>query len=378
MFNLSGSEMIFLLLIALVVLGPEKLQEAVRRFGKAYGEFKKVTSGFQTELRSALDEPMREMRDTADAMRKAANLDFNFDGSSEPSPAAAVADQPTPGQAQFDPAFAATDATTGAFPADPAFAATDATTGAFPADPAFAATDATTGAFPTDTRTAAGPTDAPPTAAAEVSAPVDATEASAAAPSIDAGSIDAVSIGAVSDDAAPMGTDAASSGERGAPADALSPGGVEAGAHNPLDGVTNPMSAPAAEGWRLQVRNSAVVEQASGASAAPTPSGWSTITPAPAASPVAAPVPVEHTPAVPTPSGWSPVTNGTPTIGTPTNGTPGAAPVSTGDDTVGDDISGNAGDAVVSISGNPGNAGDASRLDGSTVVVPGANEVASE
>ena len=74
MFNLSGSELIFLLLIALVVLGPEKLPEAVRKFGKTYGEFKKMTSGFQNELRSALDEPMREMRDTAEAMRKAANF----------------------------------------------------------------------------------------------------------------------------------------------------------------------------------------------------------------------------------------------------------------------------------------------------------------
>jgi Tat protein translocase TatB subunit len=80
-FNLSGSELIFLLLIALVVLGPEKLPEAVRKFGKTYGEFKKMTSGFQSELRSALDEPMREMKDTADAMRKAAN--FNFDGDTD-------------------------------------------------------------------------------------------------------------------------------------------------------------------------------------------------------------------------------------------------------------------------------------------------------
>jgi sec-independent protein translocase protein TatB len=76
-FNLSGSELVFLLLIALVVLGPEKLPEAVRKFGKTYGEFKKMTSGFQSELRNALDEPMKEMRETADAMRKAANFDFD-------------------------------------------------------------------------------------------------------------------------------------------------------------------------------------------------------------------------------------------------------------------------------------------------------------
>jgi sec-independent protein translocase protein TatB len=76
MFNLSGSEIVFLLLIALIVLGPEKLPEAVRKFGKAYAEFKKMSSGFQSELKTALDEPMREMRETAEAFKKAANFDF--------------------------------------------------------------------------------------------------------------------------------------------------------------------------------------------------------------------------------------------------------------------------------------------------------------
>ena len=76
MLNISGSELAFLLLIALVVFGPEQLPEAVRRASKAYGEFKKMTSRFQAETRSTLEEPVREMRETADAMRKAANLDW--------------------------------------------------------------------------------------------------------------------------------------------------------------------------------------------------------------------------------------------------------------------------------------------------------------
>jgi sec-independent protein translocase protein TatB len=80
MFNLSGSEIVFLLLLALIVLGPEKLPEAVRRFGKGYAEFKKMSTGFQSELKSALDEPMREMRETADAFKKAVNFDYDGDG----------------------------------------------------------------------------------------------------------------------------------------------------------------------------------------------------------------------------------------------------------------------------------------------------------
>jgi sec-independent protein translocase protein TatB len=92
MFNLSGSEIVFLLLIALIVLGPEKLPEAVRKFGQVYAEIKKMSSGFQSELKTALDEPMREMRETAEAFKNAANFDFKFDAD-EP---AAVS---TPGQA---------------------------------------------------------------------------------------------------------------------------------------------------------------------------------------------------------------------------------------------------------------------------------------
>lgn len=77
MFNIEGSELIFLLLVALVVLGPEKLPEAIRKFGKGYAEFKKTVGGFQGELRQVLDEPMKELKDTADAVRQAARFDLD-------------------------------------------------------------------------------------------------------------------------------------------------------------------------------------------------------------------------------------------------------------------------------------------------------------
>jgi sec-independent protein translocase protein TatB len=74
-FNLSGSEIIFLILIALVVLGPDKLPDAMRKAGKAYGDFKRMTSGFQSEMKSVLDEPMRELRETADLAKSSAMFD---------------------------------------------------------------------------------------------------------------------------------------------------------------------------------------------------------------------------------------------------------------------------------------------------------------
>lgn len=73
MFNLQGSEIIVILLLALVVLGPEKLPGAIRRFTRTYAELKKMSTGFQTELKSALDEPMKEMRETADLLKETAD-----------------------------------------------------------------------------------------------------------------------------------------------------------------------------------------------------------------------------------------------------------------------------------------------------------------
>ena len=72
-FNLQGSEVIVILLLALVVLGPEKLPDAIRKFSRTYGELKKMGSGFSSEFKSAIDEPMREMRETGDLIRNAAD-----------------------------------------------------------------------------------------------------------------------------------------------------------------------------------------------------------------------------------------------------------------------------------------------------------------
>jgi sec-independent protein translocase protein TatB len=76
-FNVSGGELIIILLVALVVLGPEKLPDAVRKFGNVYGELRRMANGFQEELRDALDEPTREMRDTVADMRTTFSTPFD-------------------------------------------------------------------------------------------------------------------------------------------------------------------------------------------------------------------------------------------------------------------------------------------------------------
>jgi len=69
MFNLSGSEIVFLLVIGLVVLGPEKLPTALRKAGRLYGEFKRITSGAESEFRNTFAEPIREMQKTASSYK---------------------------------------------------------------------------------------------------------------------------------------------------------------------------------------------------------------------------------------------------------------------------------------------------------------------
>ena len=55
MFNVGGGEVLVILIAALIVLGPDKLPNAARQVGKYLAEFRKISQGFQDELRGAMD-----------------------------------------------------------------------------------------------------------------------------------------------------------------------------------------------------------------------------------------------------------------------------------------------------------------------------------
>ncbi len=55
MFNVGSGEMLVILLLALIVLGPDKLPETARKVGKVVGELRRMSSGFQQEMRQAMD-----------------------------------------------------------------------------------------------------------------------------------------------------------------------------------------------------------------------------------------------------------------------------------------------------------------------------------
>ncbi len=56
MFNIGGGELLVIALIALIVLGPQRLPEAARQAGKMMGDLRRLSTGFQSELTGAFSE----------------------------------------------------------------------------------------------------------------------------------------------------------------------------------------------------------------------------------------------------------------------------------------------------------------------------------
>jgi Tat protein translocase TatB subunit len=56
--NVGTPELIVICLVALLVLGPDKLPAAARKVGNVLGEVRRMSAGFQAEMRDALQEPV--------------------------------------------------------------------------------------------------------------------------------------------------------------------------------------------------------------------------------------------------------------------------------------------------------------------------------
>jgi sec-independent protein translocase protein TatB len=56
MFNIGPGELMAIAAVALIVLGPQRLPQAMRQVGKFVGELRRISGGFQDELRRAIDE----------------------------------------------------------------------------------------------------------------------------------------------------------------------------------------------------------------------------------------------------------------------------------------------------------------------------------
>lgn len=56
MLNVSAVELLVILAVGLVVLGPQKLPGAARQVGRVLTELRRMASGFQAEMRDAFEE----------------------------------------------------------------------------------------------------------------------------------------------------------------------------------------------------------------------------------------------------------------------------------------------------------------------------------
>jgi sec-independent protein translocase protein TatB len=68
-FNLSGSEVVFLLIAGLVVLGPERLPGVIRKVGQVYGDLKRATQGFEKDFKDTFKEPLDEIANTTQKLK---------------------------------------------------------------------------------------------------------------------------------------------------------------------------------------------------------------------------------------------------------------------------------------------------------------------
>lgn len=58
MFNVGGGEVIVILLLALIVLGPTKLPEVARQVGRAMQTLRGISNTFQAEMKAAMEDPI--------------------------------------------------------------------------------------------------------------------------------------------------------------------------------------------------------------------------------------------------------------------------------------------------------------------------------
>ena len=61
MFNIGAGELLVILVLALVVLGPNKLPGAARSFGRVIGKLRRLVSSFQQEMQAAADAPVEAL-----------------------------------------------------------------------------------------------------------------------------------------------------------------------------------------------------------------------------------------------------------------------------------------------------------------------------
>lgn len=113
MFGIGMPEMLLILAVALVVIGPKKLPDLAKSLGRAMGEFKKATSEIKQSI--GVDADFKEVKETFTDIQKDIKETVSFDNIDEYQPDPS---KPTDSATSASPDFqkketAATDETLG-------------------------------------------------------------------------------------------------------------------------------------------------------------------------------------------------------------------------------------------------------------------------
>ena len=132
--GLVSGKFLFLLFVALIVLGPDKLPEAARTAGRLLHEFRRVTGGLQEEVRDAfaasdLAAPVQELKAVRDGFRSAATGLVSAPFAATSAPTAGPSPMAEPDQSAIAPGSPGTTAWSSDPPTDPGRLPTSLRTG---------------------------------------------------------------------------------------------------------------------------------------------------------------------------------------------------------------------------------------------------------
>ncbi len=84
--NLSSTEILVILVVALLVIGPKGLPDAAKTFAKTYREFRKVTGSIQKEINEVVGETTGMLTETTDTLMGKNSLGTTTGTSAESAP----------------------------------------------------------------------------------------------------------------------------------------------------------------------------------------------------------------------------------------------------------------------------------------------------